>query len=84
MCASTELSGASRASLSLHLGPCSLASGVTGDSKDFHTLPKYLIEARWVAIARARGWEAGPGLLGKVMGEIHQAKSVQVVRIQAM
>ena len=37
-----------------------------------------------MAIARARGWEAGPGLLGKVMGEIRQAKSVQVVRIQAM
>ena len=53
-------------------------------SKDFHALLKILAEARCTAIARSRGWEAGPGLLGKVTGELRRAMSVQVVRSQAM
>ena len=53
-------------------------------SKDFHALIKILAEARCAAIARSRGWEAGPGLLGKVTGELRRAMSVQVVRSQAM
>ena len=32
----------------------------------------------------AQGWEAGPGQLGKVMGEIRIAFSVVVVRSQAL
>ena len=57
---------------------------VTLLSKDFHALIKCLAEARCAAVARARGWEAGPGLLGKVTGEIRRAISIQVVRSQAM
>ena len=53
-------------------------------SPDFHALHKYLAEARCAAISRARGWEAGPGLLGKVMGEMRRSTSVHVVRSQAM
>ena len=30
---------------------------------------------------RAQGWEAGPGQLGKVMGEVRRALSVTVVRV---
>ena len=52
-------------------------------SKDFHELLKVLAEARCAKIGRARGWEAGPGLLGKVMGEVRRATSVHVVRSQA-
>ena len=35
-------------------------------------------------MSRAQGWEAGPGMLGKVMGEIRRAVSVEVVRGQAL
>ena len=53
-------------------------------SKDFHALLKILAEARCAAIVRARGWEAGPGLLGKVTGELRRALSVHVVRSQTI
>ena len=33
---------------------------------------------------RAQGWEAGPKMLGKVMGEMRWAFSVTVVRAQAL
>ena len=33
---------------------------------------------------RAQGWEAGPGQLGKVMGEVQRALSVTVVRANAL
>ena len=51
--------------------------------EDFHKLLKFLAHARCAAIGRARGWEAGPRLLGKVMGEVRRATSVHVVRRQA-
>ena len=35
-------------------------------------------------MSRAQGWEAGPGQLGKVMGEIRRALSVTVVRANAL
>ena len=42
-----------------------------------------MAEARCAAISRARDWEAGPSLLGKLMGEVRRATSVHVVRSQA-
>ena len=33
---------------------------------------------------RAQGWEAGPGQLGKVMGEVRRALSVAIVRANAL
>ena len=53
-------------------------------SKDFHALIKILAEARCAAIARSRGWEAGPGLLGKVNGELRRALSVQVCLLERL
>ena len=41
-------------------------------------------ESRVAAMSRAQGWEAGPGQLGKVMGEIRRAMSVTVVRANAL
>ena len=35
-------------------------------------------------MSRAQGWEAGPGQLGKVVGEIRRAMSVTVVRANAL
>ena len=35
-------------------------------------------------MGRAQGWEAGPGMLGKVTGEVRRAFSVAVVRSQAL
>ena len=35
-------------------------------------------------MSRAQGWEAGPGALGKVMGEVRRAASVVVVRANAL
>ena len=43
-------------------------------------LLRVFAESRVVAASRAQGWEAGPGQLGKVMGEIRQTLSVTVVR----
>ena len=34
-------------------------------------------------MSRAQGWEAGPGQLGKVTGEIRRAMSVTIVRANA-
>ena len=40
--------------------------------------------ARVAAMSRAQGWEAGPGQLGKVVGEIRRALSVTIVRANAL
>ena len=62
-----------------------LVAGPWGDlSPHLHLLLKQCAESRVSAIERAQGWEAGPGLLGKVMGEIRRAFSIVVVRSQAL
>ena len=43
-----------------------------------HQLLKTSAESRVAATARAQGWEAGPGLLGKLMGEVRRAMIVTV------
>ena len=48
------------------------------------TLLLIFAESRVAAMSRAQGWEAGPGQLGKVMGEIRRAMSVTVVRANAL
>ena len=48
------------------------------------TSPPTFAESQVAATARAQGWEAGPGLLGKLMGEVRRAMSVTVVRAQAV
>ena len=35
-------------------------------------------------MSRAQGWEAGPGMLGMVMGGLRRAVSVEVVRGEAL
>ena len=35
-------------------------------------------------MGRSQGWEAGPNMLGKVMGEVRRSFSVTVVRAQAL
>jgi hypothetical protein len=62
-----------------------LVAGPWGDlSPHLHQLLKTFAESRVAATARAQGWEAGPGLLGKLMGEVRRAMSVTVVRAQAV
>ena len=62
-----------------------LVAGPWGDlSPDFHQLLKVFAESRVAAMARASGWEAGPGALGKVMGELRRGFSVAVVRGHAL
>ena len=61
-----------------------LVAGPWGDlSQHFHQLLKVFAQSRVAAMSRAQGWEAGPGMLGKMMGEIRRAVSVEVVRGQA-
>ena len=62
-----------------------LVAGPWGDlSPDLHKLLLVFAESRVAAMSRAQGWEAGPGQLGKVMGEIRRALSVTVVRANAL
>ena len=62
-----------------------LVAGPWGDlSPDLHKLLLRFAESRVAAMSRAQGWEAGPGQLGKVMGEIRRALSVTVVRANAI
>ena len=53
-----------------------------------HQLLKTFAESRVVALtealSRSQGWEAGPGQLGKVMGDIRRAFSVTIARANAM
>ena len=42
------------------------------------------MESRVAAMGRAQGQEPGPGLLGKIMGEIRRGFSVAVVRSQGL
>ena len=61
-----------------------LVAGPWGDlSPHFHQLLQCFAESRVAALSRAQGWEAGPGQLGKVTGEIRRAMSVTVVRANA-
>ena len=48
----------------------------------FYLLLKVFAVSRMAAMGRAQGWEAGPGMLGKVIGEIRSAMSLTVVRAQ--
>ena len=64
-----------------------LVAGPWGDlSQDFHALLGIFAKSRAEANARSKGREggAGAGELGKVMGEVRRAMSVQVVRSQAL
>ena len=62
-----------------------LVAGPWGDlSPHLHQLLKLFAESRVAAIERAQGHEAGPGLLGKIMGEIRRSFSVAVVRAQGL
>ena len=62
-----------------------LVAGPWGDlSPDLHKLLLVFAESRVAAMSRAQGWEAGPGQLGKVMGEVRRALSVTVVRANAL
>ena len=60
-------------------------AGPWGDlSPHLHQLLRLFAESRVAAMGRAQGWEAGPNMLGKVMGEMRRAFSVTVVRAQAL
>jgi hypothetical protein len=62
-----------------------LVAGPWGDlSPHLHQLLRTFAESRVAATGLARGWEAGPGELGKVMGDVRRALSVVVVRAQAL
>ena len=62
-----------------------LVAGPWGDlSPHLHQLLKLFAESRVAAMGRAQGQEPGPGLLGKIMGEIRRSFSVAVVRSQAL
>ena len=64
-----------------------LVAGPWGDlSKDFHELLSVFARARAEASARSKGRAggAGAGELGKIMGEVRRAMSVQVIRCQAL
>ena len=62
-----------------------LVAGPRGDlSPHLHQLLKLFAESRVAAMGRAQGQEPGPGLLGKIMGEIRRSFSVAVVRSQAL
>ena len=55
-------------------------------SKDFHKLLGVFAKARAESEARSRGRGGGAssGLLGKAMGEVRRAMSIQVVRSQSL
>ena len=55
-------------------------------SQDVHALLGIFAKSRAEANARSKGREgwAGAGELGKVMGEVRRAMSVEVVRSQAL
>ena len=58
-----------------------LVAGPWGDiSPHLHSLLKLCAELRVAKISLAQGWEAGLGVLGRVMGEIRRGFSVTVVR----
>ena len=60
-------------------------AGPWGDiSPHLHQLLKLFAESRVAAMGRAQGQEPGPGLLGKIMGEIRRGFSVAVVRSQGL
>ena len=62
-----------------------LVAGPWGDlSPHLHQLLKLFAVTRVEAMCRAQGWEEGPGMLGKVTGEVRRAFSVAVVRSQAL
>ena len=62
-----------------------LVAGPWGDlSPDLHKLLLIFAESRVAAMSRAQGWEAGPGQLGKVVGEIRRAMSVTIVRANSL
>ena len=62
-----------------------LVAGPWGDlSQDFHQLLKTFAEKRVENLARGKGVVSGEGELGKVMGEVRRAMSVQVVRSNAL
>ena len=64
-----------------------LVAGPWGySSKDFHALLGTFANSREEDTARSKGREggAGAGKLGKVIGEVRRATSVQVVRSQAL
>ena len=62
-----------------------LVAGPWGElSPHLHQLLKIFAESRVAAMGRAQGWEAGPNMLGKVMGEVRRSMSVTVVRAQAL
>ena len=44
----------------------------------------YTLLSQVAAIARSNGWEAGPGVKGKIMGELRRGFRVAVVRGQAL
>ena len=45
-----------------------------------HQLLRVFAESLVADMGRAQGWEAGPNMLGKVMGEVRRAFSVTVVK----
>ena len=53
-------------------------------SPNFHQLQKVFSESRMAPIARSNRWEAGPGVMGKVMGELRRGFSVALIRGQAV
>ena len=62
-----------------------LVAGPWGDiSPHFHQLILSFAESRVAALSRSQGWEAGPGQLGKVVGETRRALSVTIVRANAL
>ena len=53
----------------------------------FGSFSHFSLRSQWeagVGVSRSQGWEAGPGQLGKVMGEVRRALSVTVVRANAL
>ena len=64
-----------------------LVAGPWGDlSEDFHMLLGIFAKSKAEAEARSKGRGGGPssGILGKCMGEIRRAMSIQVVRSQSL
>ena len=53
-------------------------------SKDLHSLISTVAQSMVDAKARARGWEAGEGELGQVMGSIRRRLSCTFIRAQAL
>ena len=60
-------------------------AGLWGDLSPYlHQLLRVFAESLVADMGRAQGWEAGPNMLGKVMGEVRRAFSVTVVKAQAL